>query len=338
MTILGIETSCDETAAAVYSDHGLQSNVIASQQAHETYGGVVPELASRNHEKKIIPTVNQALQEAGCGVRDLDAIAVTRGPGLMGSLLVGLCFAKGLAMRLDLPLIGVDHIEAHAYANFIEHRPTFPLVCLIVSGGHTQLMYIDAPFSHTLLGKTRDDAAGEACDKTGKMLELPYPAGPEMDRLAARGDPERFSFPRAMMDDNLEFSFSGLKTAVRYHLQNVAGDEREAYLQANKEDLAAGVMHAITDVLVHKLEKAVRQCGVRQVIIAGGVSANSMLRRKVNAMAGRNNLSLHLPSPVYCTDNAAMIAVTGHMMGRQGRFTDLSVKPYTRMPESAPAS
>ena len=327
MHILGIETSCDETAAAVYhAEGGLKSNIIASQQEHEIWGGVVPEIASRAHDEKITGTVKLALKEAEISTDQIDRIAVTQGPGLVGALLVGLCFAKGLALQRNIPLAGVNHIDAHVYANFIEHQPEFPFISLVVSGGHTQLSIVKAPFEHELLGKTRDDAAGEALDKTGKLLGLPYPAGPEMDRLAAKGDPRRFDFPKAMMKNGYDFSFSGLKTAVLYRLR----DEKEGFADENLADLSASIVDAVTEVLVAKVKAAVRNTGVKTVLIAGGVSANSVLRAKLQQLKLESGINLFIPSPVYCTDNAAMIAVTGQMMMEKNIFGDLAMQPFTR--------
>ncbi len=327
MKILGIETSCDETAAAVYdSDEGLHSNIIASQQEHEEWGGVVPEVASRAHDAKITAIVSEALNQAGADKTEIEGIAVTQGPGLIGALLVGLCFAKGLSLQWHRPLVGVNHIDAHVYANFLEHQPDYPFISLVVSGGHTQLAKVDKPFSHEMLGKTRDDAAGEAFDKTGKLLGLPYPAGREMDNLAKKGDPHRFEFPKAMIKDGYDFSFSGLKTSVLYRIRN----EQENFVDQNLADLCAGIVDAITEVLTEKIRKAVREHEIKNVLVAGGVSANSTLREKLAGMAKQEDIKLYIPSPVYCTDNAAMIAITGSMMLQRGYSDDLAIKPFTR--------
>lgn len=327
MNILGIETSCDETAAAVYNaEDGLKSNVIASQKEHEIWGGVVPEIASRAHDEKITGTVNLGLEEAGLTISDIDRIAVTQGPGLIGALLVGLCFAKGLSMQRNIPLTGVNHIDAHVYANFIEHQPDYPFISLVVSGGHTQLSRVETPFQHQLLGKTRDDAAGEAFDKTGKLLGLPYPAGPEMDRLARLGNPKAFDFPKAMIKSGFDFSYSGLKTSVLYRLR----EENEEFVAENLADLCASIVDAITEVLVAKVKMAVKETGIRTVLVAGGVSANSVFRQKLNDLKKSEKIELYIPSPVYCTDNAAMIAITGHFMMQQGKFGNLTMQPFTR--------
>src|SRR6056297_403219 len=327
MNVLGIESSCDETAASVWSDGKILSNIIASQSIHEQFGGVVPELASRAHHKTIWNTVQQALEEAGVTMDQIDSIAVAQGPGLMGSLLVGLSFAKGLSLTYKKPLIGVNHIEAHLYANFIEHDEIYPFVGLIVSGGHTRLVYVDKAFNHELLGDTRDDAAGEAFDKIGKLLGLPYPAGPVVDELSKKGDPHFHDFPRSMINKGLDFSFSGLKTSVLYYTQ----EKGDNFVQNHLNDICASVSAAITDVLVAKLKRAVKKNGAKHVMLAGGVSANSMLRKKMSDFAGSQNLNLMIPALQYCTDNAAMIAMTGALKARDGKFDDYRLKPYARV-------
>jgi len=325
-TVLGIESSCDETAASVWSGGKILSNIIASQAVHEQFGGVVPELASRAHHKTIGSTVKQALKDAGITAGDLDAIAVARGPGLMGSLLVGLSFAKGFSLSYNKSLIGVNHIDAHLYANFIEHEEVYPFVGLIVSGGHTRLVYVDGPFRHQVLGDTRDDAAGEAFDKIGKLLGLPYPAGPVMDKRSQNGNPEFHDFPRSMIDKGLDFSFSGLKTSVLYYAQ----EKGDLYVKEHLDDICASVSAAITDVLITKLKRAVKKKCVKHVMIAGGVSANSMLRAKAEKLASEMSLNLMIPSVQYCTDNGAMIAITGALRARQNSFDDLSIKPFAK--------
>jgi N6-L-threonylcarbamoyladenine synthase len=327
MKVLGIESSCDETAAAVYSDGKILSNIIASQAIHEQFGGVVPELASRAHHRTIWKTVKQALDESDTHPDQLDVIAVAQGPGLLGSLLVGLSFSKGLALSYDLPLIGVNHIDAHLYANFIEHDEIYPFLGLIVSGGHTRLVYVDKPFSHEVLGDTRDDAAGEAFDKIGKLLGLPYPAGPVMDKMSQAGNPEFHDFPRSMINKGLDFSFSGLKTSVLYYTQ----EKGEEFVQHHLKNICASVSAAITDVLTAKLERALKKKPVKHIMVAGGVSANSMLRKKVYDMASRKNVMLMIPSIQYCTDNAAMIAITGAIRARDHMFDGLDMKPYARV-------
>ena len=327
MVILGIESSCDETAASIYVEGKILSNIIASQSIHEQFGGVVPELASRAHHKTIWKTVSQAFEEAGVKPEDLDAIAVAQGPGLLGSLLVGLSFAKGLALSYDKPLIGINHIDAHLYANFIEHDEIYPFLGLIVSGGHTRLVYVDEPFNHEILGDTRDDAAGEAFDKIGKLLGLPYPAGPVMDKMSQSGNPEFHKFPRSMVNKGLDFSFSGLKTSALYYSQ----EKGDAFVQENLNDICASVSAAITDVLTIKLEKALKKRPVKHIMLAGGVSANSMLRDKVSKLAKKKGLNLMIPTIEYCTDNAAMIAITGALKARDKQFDGLDMKPYARV-------
>ncbi len=324
MKILGIESSCDDTSAAVFDGGNVLSNVIASQSIHVKFGGVVPELASRAHQTTISLTVEQALEEAETSISEIEAIAVTQGPGLMGSLLVGLCFAKGLALSRGIPLVGVNHMDAHIYANFIDGTPSFPFVCLTVSGGHTQLVHVKAPFEHKLLGQTRDDAAGEAFDKIGKIFGLPYPAGPVMDKLAQSGNRAFHKFPQALANDGLDFSFSGLKTSALYFIQ----DQEEGWVEENINDLSASVSEAITEVLIKKLKRAVRETGVKTIALAGGVSANSMLRAKTEELATEMGLELHIPKPSYCTDNAAMIAITGKMRAELGLFDDVGIKPF----------
>lgn len=329
MKILGIESSCDETAAAVYDADGLRSNIIASQSVHEQYGGVVPELASRAHHKTIWRTVQQALDEADIQLDTIDAVAVTQGPGLIGSLLVGLCFAKGLCLSRNIPLVGVNHMDAHIYANFIDKQPEYPFVSLTVSGGHTQLVHVKAPFEHKLLGQTRDDAAGEAFDKIGKILGLPYPAGPVIDERSRHGDPQFYDFPQAMLDSDFEFSFSGLKTSVMYYLQDQ--EDEEEFLSEHLNDVCASVSFAITEVLIKKLRNAIEHTGVKTVVLAGGVSANSMLRKKARDLAEEQDCELHIPKLAYCTDNAAMIAITGYMMAERGMFADMNLKPFANL-------
>jgi len=331
MNILGIESSCDETAAAVYGDDGLKSNIIASQTIHERFGGVVPELASRAHQETIWLTVQQALNEANMDMDDIDVIAVTHGPGLMGALLVGLSFAKGLSISYNKPLIGVNHIDAHVYANFIDETPEFPFLGLIVSGGHTQIIYAEKPFKHKILGQTRDDAAGEAFDKIGKILQLPYPAGPHIDKLSQTGDIHFHKFPQALLEDGFEFSFSGLKTSALYYINDIPEEEQESFLKEHLNDISASVSHAITEVLIKKLGKAIKKTHARTVILAGGVSANSMLRQKAQKMVKKHNVNLYYPKLVYCTDNAAMIAVTGYLKAQRQLFDDIRIKPFASL-------
>jgi N6-L-threonylcarbamoyladenine synthase len=327
MNILAIESSCDDTSAAVLNKRGMQSNVIASQAIHIKFGGVVPELASRAHQTTISQTVQQALDEAEISINEIDLIAVTQGPGLMGSLLVGLCFAKGMALANDIPITGVNHMDAHIYANFIDTKPEFPFISLTVSGGHTQLVHVKAPFEHEILGKTRDDAAGEAFDKIGKVFGLEYPAGPTMDKLSQSGNPKFHKFPQALLREGLDFSFSGLKTSALYFVQ----DQEEGFIEENLNDLCASVSEAITEVLVKKLKRAVEQTGVKTIALAGGVSANSMLRSKTEKLAEKMGLPLHIPKITYCTDNAAMIAITGKMKAELGEYDGMEIRPFASL-------
>ncbi len=323
--ILGIESSCDDTGAAVIEGRELRSNVTASQMVHQRYGGVVPELASRAHQRVIVPVVREALEQAHTSLENIDAVAVTYGPGLAGSLLVGLSFAKGLALGRRLPLIGVNHLEGHMYSVFLaKETPSFPYLCLTVSGGHTQLALVKAPFNHVLLGQTRDDAAGEAFDKIAKLLELPYPGGPQIDRLAKEGDPRFHRFPRARLE-GYDFSFSGLKTSVLYYLNRHAPEARKELLQTHRADIAASVQAAIVDVLLEAIERAVVETGVREVAIVGGVSANSELRERAHILAEKKGFSLYIPPLPYCMDNAAMIAMAGVFKWEAGMFNPLTL-------------
>ncbi len=334
MNILGIETSCDETAAAVWLDDRLGSNIIASQDVHKLYGGVVPELASRAHVRLILPVVQQALAEAGVAKSDLDGLAVTYGPGLAGCLLVGLNFAKAMALALELPYIGVDHIEGHVFSNSVlTSGPQPPFISLIISGGHTQLVHVKAWGDYEILGKTRDDAAGEAFDKVAKMLELPYPGGPAIDKLAREGDPQYMTFPKGKLKDNaLDFSYSGLKTAVLYHLKSLPEHEREQ----RKADIAASFQEAAVQVLVDKSLLALEKLGLDQLALAGGVACNRVLREKLQAASERHGFELFFPPPILCTDNAAMIVRAGKFYLEAGKYSDygLSPRPSLKLSES----
>ncbi len=324
-TLLGIESSCDDTAAAIVRGGDLLSSVISSQDVHAGFGGVVPELASRDHQRLVVPVVEQALEEAGCTRADLDAVAVTYGPGLAGSLLVGLSFAKALAFGLGVPLIGVNHLEGHLYSVLIEEpKPPLPYLCLVASGGHTQLVLVEENFQHRLLGKTRDDAAGEAFDKVAKLFGLGYPGGPEIDRLASGGDPAFHDFPRSR-PGGYDFSFSGLKTSVLYYLNGFSEDVRAQLLQDHRADLSAAFQEAVVDVLVDALRRAAEETGARHVAIAGGVSANSRLRARAEAAAEADGFRLYLPALRYCVDNAAMIAVTGFYKWQAGHESPLTL-------------
>lgn len=336
MNILGIESSCDDTAASVLNETGVLSNIIASQSIHIQFGGIVPELASRAHHRTISQTVKQALSEAKLSIQDIDLIAATQGPGLMGSLLVGLSFAKGLSLAHQIPLVGINHMDAHIFANTIEHNLEFPLIALTVSGGHTQLSKLSDPYSPEIISQTRDDAAGEAFDKIGKLLGLNYPAGPKIDILSREGNPYFHEFPKGLMREGLEFSFSGLKTSVLYYLQS----KNDAFIKQNLNNICASVSHAITEVLITKLERAMQTHSIPRAVLAGGVSANSMLREKVAEMAGKNNFTIYKPSLSYCTDNAAMIAATARVMlqkepsiSRQQQLEEgFGIHPYSVQP------
>ncbi len=331
LTLLAIESSCDDTAAAVLRDGRVVASIVASQRIHEGFGGVVPELASRAHQRLIVPTVEAALDEASVGKHDLDAVAVTYGPGLAGSLLVGLSFAKALALGLDIPLIGVNHLEGHIYSVFIdEPYPTFPFLCLTVSGGHTLLTLVKEGFVHEELGRTRDDAAGEAFDKVAKILGLGYPGGPEIDRLAANGDPNFRVFPSPRLpnkdhEKNYAFSFSGIKTNVLYFLRDLHDNERKGMLDEHLPDIAASFQKAVVDALVGAIRDAVEETGVKSVAIVGGVSANSGLRASAQLAAEQDGFELYVPALKHSVDNAAMIAVTGAFKLAAGQTSELSL-------------
>lgn len=328
-TILAIESSCDDTGAAVFHDGRIVSNLIATQKIHEQYGGVVPELASRAHIQNIVPVVDQALQKAGVQLSELDAVAFTQAPGLIGSLLVGAQFAKSLAMSLKKPLISVHHMEAHVLANMIdEPRPAFPFLCLTVSGGHTQIVLCKSPYNMEVIGQTIDDAAGEAFDKTAKLLGLPYPGGPLIDKYAHAGDPARFSFPEPNIA-GLNFSFSGLKTSVLYFLQ-AEKNKNSNFIEENLDDICASVQQRIVSILLNKLKKASNETGIKNVCIAGGVSANSGLRNGLKELGIRMGWKTFIPSFEYCTDNAGMIAITGYYKYLKQDFADLTVSPAAR--------
>jgi N6-L-threonylcarbamoyladenine synthase len=342
ITILGIESSCDDTAAAICADGKILSNFIANQAIHEKYGGVVPELASRAHMQHIVPVVDTALQEAGVRIENIDAIAFTQSPGLIGSLLVGSQFAKSLALALDKPLLAVHHMEAHVLANLIDDpKPTFPFLCLTVSGGHTQIVLCESPGQLKIIGETMDDAAGEAFDKSAKLLGLPYPGGPLIDQYARKGNSSRFSFPEPRVP-GLNFSFSGLKTSILYFLQNagksnlykeefLATDaEKESFIQNNLADICASIQSRIVSILLNKLKKAAAETGIKEICISGGVSANSALRQSFLDLGKSMGWNVYIPDTRYCTDNAAMIAITGYYKYQAGQFADLSVTASAR--------
>ena len=329
VTILAIESSCDETSAAVCRDGKILSNHIANQKVHEKYGGVVPELASRAHMQKIVPVVDVALQEAGVSKSELDAIAFTHAPGLIGALLVGSGFAKSLALALNKPLIAVHHMQAHVLANLIQDpKPEFPFLCLTVSGGHTQIVLVESPSKMEVIGETMDDAAGEAFDKSAKLLGLPYPGGPLVDKYAQQGNPGRFHFPEPQIE-GLDFSFSGLKTSILYFLQKEVKADPD-FVQNNLADICASIQHRIISILLSKFKRAALQTGVTQLCIAGGVSANSGLRTAFREMCEKNNWKAFIPPFEYCTDNAGMIAITAYYKYLANDFTDLTVSASAR--------
>lgn len=330
LTILAIESSCDETSAAIINDGKVLNNIISTQNVHEKYGGVVPELASRAHQQHIVPVVHQALKSANVSKKDLDAIAFTRGPGLLGALLVGTSFAKAMAMALDIPLIDVNHMQAHILAHFIEEpRPKFPFLCLTVSGGHTQIVKVTDYLQMEIVGSTQDDAVGEAFDKAAKMLGLPYPGGPMIDKLAQDGDPLRFIFPETEMK-GLNYSFSGIKTAFLYFLRDEIKKDPD-FIADNINDIAAGMQHSLVMMLLQKLRKAAKTYNINQIAIAGGVSANSYLRNKLAEEAGKRDWHVYIPSFEYCTDNAGMIAMAAHYKYLAREFCSLEVSPQPRM-------
>lgn len=332
--ILGIESSCDDTSAAVICDGCLKSNVIASQKVHEAYGGVVPELASRAHQQNIVPVVSEALRNAGISKSDLSAIAFTRGPGLLGSLLVGTSFAKGMAVGLDIPLLDVNHLHAHVLSHFIKKKagdetPDFPFMCLLVSGGNSQIVIARSPDDMEIVGKTIDDAAGEAFDKCAKVMGLPYPGGPHIDRLAQQGDPKAFKFSRPHIP-GLDYSFSGLKTSFLYTLRDKIKDDPD-FIEKRKADLAASLQATIIKILTDKLSKALDIYPVKNIAIGGGVSANSGVREAVERFCRQRNVRAWIPERAFTTDNAAMVAAAGYFKFMSGQFCDLSLPPYSRV-------
>ena len=331
ITILGIESSCDDTSAAVIKNAQILSNIVANQDVHKAYGGVVPELASRAHQQNIVPVVNQALNIANINKEQVDAIAFTRGPGLMGSLLVGTSFAKSLSMALEVPLIEVNHMQGHILAHFIDEGqnfPQFPFLCLTVSGGHTQIVLVKDYFDMEVLGETIDDAAGEAFDKSAKILGLPYPGGPLIDKYAKQGNPKAFKFTKPRVGD-LEFSFSGLKSNI---LQLIQREEKKDadFIEKNLVDLCSSIQHTIVSILLEKIGNAVEQTGISQIAIAGGVSANSGLREALVERENTHDWKVFIPKLEYCTDNAAMIAVAGYYKYLNADFTDSSVSAKAR--------
>ncbi len=329
LTILAIESSCDETAAAVIKNSKILSNVVATQSVHEAFGGVVPELASRAHQQNIVPVVKKALHDANITKADLSTVAYTKGPGLLGSLLVGASFAKSLAMGLSIPLIEVHHMQAHILSHFIDDPiPQFPFLCLTVSGGHTQIVQVSDYLDMEILGETQDDAVGEAFDKAAKLLGFPYPGGPQIDHYGKTGDLYRYQFPPAQME-GLDFSFSGIKTAFLYFLREAIRSD-STFVEKNMADICASIQHCLVQMLVDKLILATDRTGVNQVAIAGGVAANSYLRKRLEELSVSHGWRIFIPKFEYCTDNAAMIAMTAHFKFRAGQFADLKSSPDPR--------
>lgn len=335
ITILGIESSCDDTAAAVIQDEVLLSNVISSQKVHESYGGVVPELASRAHQQNIIPVVDQALKKAGVSKEDITAVAFTRGPGLMGSLLVGTSFAKGFSTAMNVPMIEVNHLHAHVLAHFIkeskddDNQPKYPFLCLLVSGGNSQIILVKAYDEMEIIGQTIDDAAGEAFDKCAKVMGLGYPGGPVVDRLAKEGDPTKFKFNKPHLQ-GYDYSFSGLKTSFLYLLRDELKKDPD-FIEKNKADLCASLQKTIIDVLMEALRRAAKDLGIKEVAVAGGVSANSGLRAAFEDHAKRYGWKIHIPPFGYTTDNAAMIAITGYFKYQDKEFCEMDAAPFSRV-------
>lgn len=332
--ILGIESSCDDTSAAVIIDGLLKSNVIASQKVHEVYGGVVPELASRAHQQNIVPVVSEALRQANITVSELSAIAFTRGPGLLGSLLVGVSFAKGLSVALKKPIVDVNHLHAHVLSHFIKKDandivPEFPFLCLLISGGNSQIILVNNYNEMRIIGQTIDDAAGEAFDKCAKIMGLPYPGGPHIDRLAQNGNPKKFKFNKPNVP-GFDYSFSGLKTSFLYTLRD-AKKINPNFIEENISDLAASLQQTIIDILIHKLDKAIKQYPVKHIAIGGGVSANSGVRNAINEYCRNNNICSWIPEKAFTTDNAAMVAMAGYFKYLDKKFCALDLPPYARV-------
>ena len=330
VSILAIESSCDDTSASVIQDGKILSNIVATQEVHEKYGGVIPELASRAHQQNIIPVVQQALEEAKVNKNDLNAVAFTRGPGLLGALLVGTSFAKSFALGLDIPLIEVNHMQAHILAHFIQDpKPKYPFICLTVSGGHTQIVQVNSASNMEVLGETKDDAVGEAFDKCAKIIGLPYPGGPMIDKNAKLGDQNRFTFAQ-VNTPGLDFSFSGIKTAFLYFLRDQK-KLNENFVEENMNDICASIQRNLIDLLMQKLKKGIKQTGIKRVAIAGGVSANSGLRKRLEEYKGQFGWEIFIPDFEYCTDNAAMVASASYFKYLAKDFTDQSVSPNPRL-------
>lgn len=331
--ILGIESSCDDTSAAILQGQKILSNIVANQEVHTQYGGVVPELASRAHQQNIIPVVDAAIKKANINKEDITAIAFTKGPGLLGSLIVGSSFSKSFAMGMDIPLIAVNHMQGHILSHFIDEEetmPQFPFLCLTVSGGHTQIVQVDSPNKMEVIGTTIDDAAGEAFDKSAKVLGLPYPGGPLIDKYAKKGDIHAFEFGKPKIK-GLDFSFSGLKTSILYKIQNNM-QKNPKFIEENLANLCASIQHSIVSILLNKLEEAIKQTGIKELAIAGGVSANSYLRSELKNLAKNKGYQLYIPKFEYCTDNAAMIAIAGYFKYLDKDFADQSETPSARLP------
>ena len=338
ITILGIESSCDDTSAAVIRGTTLLSNVIASQAVHIKYGGVIPELASRAHQQNIIPVVDTALKDAGVDIDMIDAIAFTRGPGLWGSLLVGTSFTKGLALSHNIPMVEVNHLQGHILSHFIDlpdrelPHPEFPFLCLLVSGGHTQIVKVNSPLEMEIIGSTIDDAAGEAFDKCAKVMGLPYPGGPVIDRLAKEGNAKAFEFAKPHVKGEFDYSFSGLKTSFLYTLRDRVQEDAD-FVEKNKADLCASLQKTIIDILLDKLIKASKKLGIKDIAIAGGVSANSGLREAIAETGRRRGWRTFIPELKFTTDNAAMIAISGYYRYQQGMLSGMDVSPVARLEE-----
>jgi len=332
--ILGIESSCDDTSAAIIKDNVILSNIIANQKVHKDYGGVVPELASRAHQQNIIPVIDQAIRRANINKKDIHAVAFTRGPGLLGSLLVGTSFAKSFALSMNIPMVEIDHLEAHILAHFIQNKekklqvPSFPFLCLTVSGGHTQIVKVNDYFDMEIIGQTIDDAAGEAFDKVAKIMGLPYPGGPVIDKMAKEGNPEAFHFPKPEIPE-YDYSFSGLKTSILYFLRDELKKDKN-FIDQNKINLAASIQKTIIEILMDKLTKASDHTGIKEIAIAGGVSANSGLREAVKHLQANKNWKIYLPKLEFSTDNAAMIAIAGYFKFLNKDFAKQDVVPYSR--------
>ena len=327
--ILALESSCDDTSSAIIRDGKILTNIVSSQKVHTVYGGVVPEFASRQHQKNIIAVVESSLKETGLQKKEIDAVAFTQGPGLIGSLLVSTSFAKGLSLALDIPLIGINHLHAHVMANFIEEpKPAFPFLCLLVSGGHTQILLVKTPLHYEIIGQTIDDAAGEAFDKSAKVIGLPYPGGPSIEKEAEKGHKTDFKFSIPKIKE-LDFSFSGLKTSFLYQVRDGLKTDPD-FIENNKAGLCASFQHSVVSYLLAKLEIAAKQLGIREIALAGGVAANKYLRSELNRMAAEKKWNIYIPAFSFCTDNAAMVAVTAHYKFEAKQFDNQGIVNFSR--------